>query len=59
MLKNDVNRRADLRLAKLLMGPGVTEESDDEEPEDMDGFLRMFTNTKAWVELSEFSNAPQ
>jgi hypothetical protein len=59
VLKNDANRRADLRLEKLSMGPGVTEQSDDEEPDDMDKFLHMFTSMKAWVELSEFNNAPQ
>jgi hypothetical protein len=41
------------------MGPEVTEQSNDEEQEDMDEFLRMITNTQVWVELSEFSNAPQ
>jgi hypothetical protein len=59
VLRTNENHRSTLRLQELLMGPEVTEQSDDEEQEDMDGFLRMFTNTQVWVELSEFSSAPQ
>jgi hypothetical protein len=57
VLKDEEYRRSRLLIQKLMMG--VTEQSNDEQPENMDSFLRMFTNTQAWVELSEFSNAPQ
>jgi hypothetical protein len=62
VLNTNENHQSALCLKKLLRESGVTEQSDDsdEEQEDMDGFLRMFTNTQAsGVELSEFSNAPQ
>ncbi|KAG1717241.1 hypothetical protein EDB19DRAFT_1923676 [Suillus lakei] len=58
VLKKDTDRRHDLRLEKILM-PGAAEQSNDGELEDIDGFLRMFTNTKSWVELSELSNPSQ
>ncbi|KAG1730088.1 hypothetical protein EDB19DRAFT_2012287 [Suillus lakei] len=59
VLENDTHRRSALRMQKLLMVPGAAEQSNDEELEDMDGFLRMFTNTQSWVELSELSNPSQ
>jgi hypothetical protein len=63
VLNTNENHQSTLRLEKLLRESGVTEhwqsDDSDEEQEDMDGFLRMFTNTQAWVQLSEFSNAPQ
>ncbi|KAG1730075.1 hypothetical protein EDB19DRAFT_1391181 [Suillus lakei] len=58
VLKKDTDRRHDLRLENILM-PGAAEQSNDAELEDIDGFLRMFTNTKSWVELSELSNPSQ
>jgi serine/threonine protein kinase len=59
LLKNDMHRRIGLRVEKFLMVPAATEQSNDEEPEDIDDFLCMFTKTKAWVELSEFSDPEQ
>lgn len=63
MLNTNENHQSTLRLEKLLRESGVTEhwqsDDSDEEQEDIDGFLRMFTNTQAWVQLSEFSNDAQ
>jgi hypothetical protein len=56
VLKDEEYRRSRLLIQNLTME--ITEQSNDEQPEDMDGFLRMFTNMQAWSELSVF-NAPQ
>ncbi|KAG2114188.1 uncharacterized protein F5147DRAFT_607426 [Suillus discolor] len=55
VLKRDADHRIGLRLEKLItMTP-----DNDEELEDIDGSLRMFTNTTGWVDLSELSNPLQ
>ncbi|KAG2065069.1 hypothetical protein BDR04DRAFT_1060995 [Suillus decipiens] len=60
VLKRDIDRRSNLRLEKLLsMMPGEAEPSNDEELEDIDGFLLKFTNTQSWVELSKLSHPSQ
>ncbi|KAG2356842.1 hypothetical protein BDR07DRAFT_1422043 [Suillus spraguei] len=59
LLKRDSDRRSGLRVDKLLMVHGAVEQFNDEELEDIDDFLSMFTNTQSWVELSKPSNPPQ
>jgi hypothetical protein len=49
VLTKDTDCRSGLRLEKLLMIPGAAEQSNDEDLEDIDGFLlvHMFTSTKS------------
>ncbi|KAG2124891.1 hypothetical protein DEU56DRAFT_589387 [Suillus clintonianus] len=46
-------------LAERILNQGATEQSNDEEPEDIDGFLQMFTTMPSWVKLTELSNPSQ
>ncbi|KAG0696898.1 hypothetical protein DFH29DRAFT_1071924 [Suillus ampliporus] len=57
VLRQNAERRSS-RSDELLLKRGGTEQSDDE-PEDIDGFLQVFTTKKSWVKLTELSNPSQ
>ncbi|KAG2096079.1 uncharacterized protein F5147DRAFT_763590 [Suillus discolor] len=53
VLREYISRRS-ARLDRLI-ARGIVEHSNDEEIEDIDGFLHMFTDLPSWVELSSLS----
>ncbi|KAG0691562.1 hypothetical protein DFH29DRAFT_88823 [Suillus ampliporus] len=57
VLRQNAERRSS-RSDELLLKRGATKQSDDE-PEDIDGFLQVFTTKKSWVKLTELSNPSQ
>ncbi|KAG2127124.1 hypothetical protein DEU56DRAFT_821297 [Suillus clintonianus] len=56
-----LRQNAECRSARLDHPPvqGATDQSTDEEPEDIDGVLHVFTTTTSWVKLTELSNPSQ
>ncbi|KAG2065053.1 hypothetical protein BDR04DRAFT_1109108 [Suillus decipiens] len=59
VIERDGQRRHDLELDKLLLVAGAADQSNDEELEDIDGCLLMFTNTQSWVSFSKPGNPSQ
>ncbi|KAG2341860.1 hypothetical protein BDR05DRAFT_1060724 [Suillus weaverae] len=57
VLREDSNRRSTRRDRFKIRG--IAEPSNDEQLEDIDGCLRMFTGLQSWVELSELINPSQ
>ncbi|KAG1776691.1 hypothetical protein EV702DRAFT_1046016 [Suillus placidus] len=58
VLRENGARRSS-RFEERILNRGAMEQPNDEEPEDVDGFLHIFTNTPSWVKLTELSNPSQ
>ncbi|KAG2092324.1 uncharacterized protein F5147DRAFT_779719 [Suillus discolor] len=58
MLRQIAERQSS-RLEEQILNQGATEQSNDEEVDNIDDFLQMFTTMPSWVELTELSNHSQ
>ncbi|KAG2346907.1 hypothetical protein BDR05DRAFT_997282 [Suillus weaverae] len=58
VLRENGARRSS-RFEERILNRGAMEQPNDEEPEDVDGFLHIFTDTPSWVKLTELSNPSQ